>query len=388
MIFNHVALKGRTDRLAFIALFFMVCSGNFFKSIFIDYASVIQIFITLSCFFISIYFFKYKTLYVYVCEAFILFVYVFVYLISTPLNILNISSSLLTLYIVISTVYITVKFGNGKDIIRVIHIVLLLSCVSLLVIYFKNGFFLPKHLDMLVTFDGGLMNRNLTKEIIAYPLFSYYILSSLFKIRINIISPIIGSLLLLISNSRVGLVLCLLSVVCLITLLIKENRIALLIFFSFLCVAAICIFVDDISNHLVGLYWAWHRLSESASIKDPRQNVIDCYINSFNGLKLIFGLHFGGDDICSWKAGVADANTHNSFINGYIHFGIFFPIFILYMVIKIILKSIVDFNFVFVISLFCYFMTAAFESNLFVSYYDALVYSTIFIMLRKRHLSE
>ncbi|EGT3628901.1 hypothetical protein FAP94_21470 [Morganella morganii] len=240
---------------------------------------------------------------------------------------------------------------------------------------------MPPHYDFLKTLTGEI-NRNVTKEIIGYPLFCYFLLSYTFNVRLKLFFPLLGCFILFLSNSRVGFVLGLLALVCIFLFILKNRRTWLFISISLILSFWFFLNLDYIvESSSSGLLWTFSRLAQSNVTHDPRKDVLDCYFNSIDSFKLFFGLHFFGDDLCAWEAGVKDPNPHNSFINGYINYGIFFPIFISFIFINVILKLCREFSLICLLSFLGYFFTAGFERNLFTSYFDVIVLSSIFIYI-------
>lgn len=381
-MYNLSFSKIKNHEAKFCLIFFtFVGLSNLFKSVFITYISAIQLVSVCIGLLLSLVMFRHRSIKDHIIDILLISVFVFIYIFSAPKDIIN-SFSLVAVIYVSLTYYHLSKRKFNIEFQKATYYILFISCIVMFLVYLKNGLIIESNVDMLFVFDGGLMNRNLTKEILAYPLFTYFIVSVTYDLKVKKIIPALCSIVLILSNSRVGIVLGVVGLICLMLFLLKERKLGVL-FLILLIVFYISIrYVNFETDAASGLVHGFNRLSQTANVIDPRENVLQCYANSFDVFKLIFGLHFGGDDTCAWAAGVADANSHNSFVNGYVYFGMLFPLFIMWLFFSFINTLRFKFDIIVLLCFFSLFLTSFFERNMFPSLFDGLVISAVIIYIK------
>ncbi|MFQ1952286.1 hypothetical protein ACK346_02650 [Aeromonas veronii] len=380
---HHLNFSKIKAREAKCCLFFFTLIGltSLFKYVFITYISAIQLVSVCVGLLLSLVMFRHRSVNEHAFDLFVISVFIFVYIFSAPKDFINSFSLIAVVYLSLTYYHLS----NGKfnmEFQKAIYFTLFVSCIIMFLVYLKNGFLIDSGVDFLLVFDGGLMNRNLTKELLAYPLFTYFIVSITYELKVKKIIPALCSIILILSNSRVGIVLGVVGLICLMLFLLREKKLGILILILILIFYIAMRYVNFQTDAASGLMNGFHRLSQSGNVLDPRENVIQCYANSFDVFKLIFGLHFNSDDACAWAAGVADANPHNSFINGYVYFGILFPFFIMWLFISFVNTLRFKFDVIVLLCIFSLFLTSFFERNMFPSLFDGLVISSVLIYIK------
>lgn len=116
---------------------------------------------------------------------------------------------------------------------------------------------------------------------------------------------------------------------------------------------------------------------ESARNIDPREHVLQCYIESFNILRLFFGLNASGGDICGTLA-IGEYAPHNSFISLYSNVGIFSFVYLGVIVVK---RTSRELKLIFLGLL----VRSSTDSVLFFTYFDFIY---IFLILKVYHLEK
>lgn len=236
---------------------------------------------------------------------------------------------------------------------------------------------------------AGVFNRNKLKEVIVIPLVMYIYSCTRAKVKIDQFLLYSCAIILAMSNSRVGFVLSFIVVIVSFIDVVKQRRHWFALMLIILLVFALYQNVD----RLEAFFWGIDRLtntSVSSAVSDPRGDVISCYSSSFNAVKLIFGLHFGGDIGCAYAAGVGVPNQHNSLLRGMSHFGL--PFIFLLILISALMAFIVirtrSLTLVLIFSML--FLVIFFESVIFVSFYDVFIYYLLFMIVKdyKNHIAR
>lgn len=155
-----------------------------------------------------------------------------------------------------------------------------------------------------------------------------------------------------------------------------SNKLKDIVFFILIVVLIFVSFHEDISLLTDGVL---ERFQNSRAV-DPRESVLQCYINSFDVENLFFGLN-SKDDYCGTLA-IGEYAPHNSFISLYANLGIFS---LLYISISFMYKSSLELKII-LISLL---IRSSTDSVLFFTYFDFVyIYLVVKIINFKRESYE